>query len=375
MGVLSDIFSHRIDHGNGAHFDMLIESGSKPEQYGAGTEVDLQSEPDRYPGREDYAIQPTLFEGASPPSSTKSHQWEPSWDFDPARRTTSSDASQDTQDKEHWQSRWNLRNMFRDYVSEQAVPDDSKQQFLGSAQTALGQMPKGAISALSGSLKRIGVHPDVSSVVKKANQMMHSRRVSRGDEPLDLKPPNSSFTPGGLAFYDPVEQVVHLPMSTPSGPQQPDWMTDPRESQRLIKADSTPITELYLHELAHAIDRKQTTEEQDAEMPSYQREGSDKRLAPNTKARHLHSDDWKWIWAWKKELRDGKLSEYATNNPREGFSEFARLAWTQPDVAASHFPNAYHYFLQHDLVNESSHHRYEEPDSDEYLRRYIEISG
>lgn len=32
MGILADIFSHRIDHGNGSHTDVLLNQGTEGEQ-------------------------------------------------------------------------------------------------------------------------------------------------------------------------------------------------------------------------------------------------------------------------------------------------------------------------------------------------------
>lgn len=49
--------------------------------------------------------------------------------------------------------------------------------------------------------------------------------------------------------------------------------------------------------------------------------------------RHLtfHSDSKAWVDAWQKEIKDtGKLSEYATTDPYEGWAEFARLVVFSP---------------------------------------------
>ena len=49
--------------------------------------------------------------------------------------------------------------------------------------------------------------------------------------------------------------------------------------------------------------------------------------------RHLtfHSESKAWVDAWQKEIKDtGKLSEYATTDPYEGWAEFARLVVFSP---------------------------------------------
>lgn len=76
------------------------------------------------------------------------------------------------------------------------------------------------------------------------------------------------------------------------------------------------------HELGHALD------------PQGKRSGGD------------------WIDAYREEIDrpDAPLTQYARKNRREGWAEFARLAWDRPEQAKQQFPKCYAAFKSHGLV-------------------------
>jgi len=68
---------------------------------------------------------------------------------------------------------------------------------------------------------------------------------------------------------------------------------------------------------------------------------------------HLRSDSARWRDAYKAELADKQLSDYASTSPSEGFAEFARLCWgtgTRPREIAEDFPKCWAVFEAVGLV-------------------------
>lgn len=60
-----------------------------------------------------------------------------------------------------------------------------------------------------------------------------------------------------------------------------------------------------------------------------------------------------WKTAWRRDIQNGSLSDYATVNEAEGFAEFGRLLWGTEnghELAQAYFPRAYRVFQQYGIA-------------------------
>jgi hypothetical protein len=327
--------------------DMLdIRSSS----YSANDEVDLGVEPDRYPEHDEYATKP-LFEGAPPESTPKQYDWEPPAKFDPAKRQPHPDPMIDSQQKEHTNHLWSIRNAFRDHLANRNdIPDPHKQDIMNNVHAAIEPLPAAAAKRLNAGLSRIRVYPSrravrEQEVLHEIAENTHHKHLFEDSEaagsntwlspedleelrqfhkdPWHLQNPDLSEQ-GAYAFYDPHDMSVHLPHST---------------SMFSVGGRHIPPRGIYAHEFAHALDEDHGS-----------RSINPKTNVLRSAAKLSDSLDWNVIF--DNEIDGGKLNKYADSAPSEGFAEFARLAWEDPQVARDVFPKAFAFFRQHGLVND-----------------------
>lgn len=315
MGALNDIFSGRHYLSDGSHIDLLLDQG-------------VESQPDQY------ATQLTLFEGSSLPSTPKVHSWEPPTDIDPAKRTPHPDPNTDLAQKTHWNNRWSVRNVFRDHLAEHDMPDEDKSAFMSNIHDTLSAIPAGATARLARGLKGAKFYPDTASLGRDLVAHEHAielgRRAMRSTPPpFELQSsPHSDYLGtegasghGPTARYDANNRMVQLPIL--------------RDIVKTKLAGKVTPSQVYLHELAHAVDHSPDA----APGTDLYDEGASLSESPD------------WYKVYREEMLKGRLNKYASTNGKEAFAEFARLVWTNPAVAKTHFPQAYAFFEANDLID------------------------
>jgi hypothetical protein len=225
-------------------------------------------------------------------------------------------------DVTHIKSRWGIRNRFRDIIASHDIPDDHKTEFMTHIHSALRPIGKNGIKRLESNLSDVGLHANETPVTRSLRNIKRAEEISKGQKPLVLgeEPLGSSRAAG---MYDNLSGKLHLPLSL---------------SQRMAKHisrdtgytgenlhDEQIVPHVYMHEIAHAVDGRTSDDAISATFP--------------------------WMFAWASELSKGQLTDYARYSPIEAFAEFARLAWTRPDIAKKNFPQSYKVFDEHGLID------------------------
>jgi len=348
------IKSHPVNRIANRMYQQLMEQYGYSDQYSAdgGSSIVVIGEnakPDRYPDK--YAgEQKTLFEGASPPSTPKQYDWEPPSKIEPDKRVPHSDPNVDLQQKDYWNTRWSIRNAFRDHLANNdQIPSQHKANVLAHVHDVLESMPHGAIKRLNSGLGRVRIYPSVKGVHEQEDQHVISSDAAtkayldqESEKDAAQLPPNLQEMrnkPWTLrnpdyndasthAFYDPKDRSIHLPHQS--------------EGSFSVGGRSILPRGIYAHEMAHAIDHGEFEDIKKGTVFGGYYIPSREKL----------SDSLDWNVAYQKEIDGGRLNSYANQDPGEGFAEFARLAWDDPQIAKEVFPESFAFFLKHGLVND-----------------------
>jgi len=204
-------------------------------------------------------------------------------------------------------------NGLREGLSQQTHLSKEQQEAYGNAmEVVLSHFSDNAIQMAFSNVSEIAWHGDKQSVTDQWNNTLRE-----GEEPI----PKGQRLAG---FYDPYTNRLDI-----DGEDNDPLLGKRREENKGV------IYGTYGHELAHAIDKQ----EQSNEMGRF-------------------SNTPEWLNIWRNEICQNfpsglaKLSKYAQSTPEEGFAEMMRgFVEANHGLLESILPQAFHFFVKNQLVN------------------------
>jgi hypothetical protein len=232
----------------------------------------------------------------------KPKAWEPEDHLDPKNFETFDGETPEeaAARKASWESRWAVRQKFRDGLADAAnLTNEKRRGYLEETQTVLDYMPPKALDAMTANVRKINFYRSTKDIDKWIN---------------DTRRPGE-------------EEVKAV-----GGVWVPDLKTGEGELHIAGGTSYASGREIYAHEFGHACD--------------WRTDRNGAGLGPISKTSL-------WLEAFSSELASEKLGKYAAKNPIEGFAEFARLCWgTGESYSAieAEYPKSFAVFKKYGLV-------------------------
>jgi hypothetical protein len=184
----------------------------------------------------------------------------------------------------------------QEHIAKADLPPEQKEAYAKAMKSVMAKMPKRALDRIHENLKVVGFHKDTKDAAiaavdaaSKTPGVSEKQLAAIAEWKKDLA--SGKRVMGGAYIKNKTAPEMHVDGD--------------------FKPNNQTTAGVYAHELGHAID------------------------GPDAQA----SRSPQWQKAWEAEIKQGKLSKYATTDPSEGWAEFARAVYTEdPKEVEKQFP-------------------------------------